>query len=128
MHMCPWFEVEDPEDDASLLVFISLGDGERRTIVGEWAVHFHGSYIRAGRVSDQLYNVFESRAGVLSRTTGTPEELAARCAEWFEAVLSRPVARTELCPFEPAPVTTAGGGPSLIPAWLWRGGGGPGRR
>ncbi|MFI7321319.1 hypothetical protein [Streptomyces venezuelae] len=93
----PWASswVGRPEDDASLLVHISLCDGERRTIVGEWAVHFHGSYVRAGRVSDQLYNVSESRGGVLSRTTGTPEELAARCAEWFEAVLSRPVARLE---------------------------------
>ncbi|MFD6431164.1 hypothetical protein [Streptomyces venezuelae] len=84
-----------PEDDSSLLVCVSLLDDERNTVLGEWAVHFYGAYVRAGRVADQFYNVHEVPARLLSRAPGTPEELAGRCAEWFEAVLSRPVGRLE---------------------------------
>lgn len=84
-----------PEDDSSLLVHVSLSDPERPLILGEWAVHFHGTHVRAGKVCDQLLNLHETPGHGFFRASGTVEQLAERCATWFEAVLSRPVIRME---------------------------------
>ncbi|MFE1290253.1 hypothetical protein [Streptomyces sp. NPDC058751] len=84
-----------PEDDSSLLVHVSLTDNERRLVLGEWAVHFHGTHVRAGKVRDQLFNLDETPERGLHRASGPVEQLAERCAAWFEAVLSRPVIRME---------------------------------
>ncbi|MEU7378606.1 hypothetical protein AB0A91_01070 [Streptomyces sp. NPDC042207] len=84
-----------PEDDSSLLVHISLSDSERRLILGEWAVHFHGTHVRAGKVCDQLFNLHETPEHGFFHASGTAEQLAEQCATWFETVLSRPVIRME---------------------------------
>ncbi|MGA5220236.1 hypothetical protein ACPCAE_29765 [Streptomyces cinereoruber] len=84
-----------PEDDSSLLVHVSLSDSERAMSLGDWAVHFHGTHVRAGKVVDQLFNLDPYSGRDFFRATGTVEELAERCAAWFEAVLSRPVGRLE---------------------------------
>ncbi|MFB7031202.1 MULTISPECIES: hypothetical protein [unclassified Streptomyces] len=84
-----------PEDDSSLLVHISPSDFERSMSLGDWAVHFHGTHVRAGKVEDQLFNLHQRPERGFFRATGTPQELADRCATWFEGVLSRPVARLE---------------------------------
>ncbi|MFE5485934.1 hypothetical protein [Streptomyces sp. NPDC056527] len=84
-----------PEDDSSLLVHLALIDDERNTLLGEWAVHFYGGHVEAGTVCDQLFNLHERPDRGYFRASGTTEELAERCAEWFEAVLERPVSRTE---------------------------------
>ncbi|WP_435189443.1 hypothetical protein [Streptomyces sp. bgisy126] len=93
----PWAPsgVGRPEDGSSLLVHVSLVDFERSMSLGDWAVHFHGTHVRAGKVEDQLFNLHRRPERGFFRATGTPEELADRCATWFEAVLSRPVRRTE---------------------------------
>ncbi|WP_330173830.1 hypothetical protein OG875_09760 [Streptomyces sp. NBC_01498] len=51
--------------------------------------------MRAGKVSDHLYHLHAPPAWDFFRASGTPEELAERCADWFESLLSRPVVRTE---------------------------------
>ncbi|MFJ1653221.1 hypothetical protein ACIOC2_17865 [Streptomyces sp. NPDC088337] len=84
-----------PEDDSSLLVHISLSDSERRLILGEWAVHFHGTHMRAGKVCDQLFNLHETPENGFFHASGTAEQLAEQCATWFETVLSRPVIRMQ---------------------------------
>ncbi|MGR6541202.1 hypothetical protein [Streptomyces sp. NRRL F-4835] len=93
----PWApsNVSRPEDDSSLLVWVTLLDEERTLILGEWAVHFYGTHVRAGKVSDQLFNLHESHKHGFFRTSGTADELALRCADWFESLLSRPVVRAE---------------------------------
>ncbi|WP_406436632.1 hypothetical protein OHB14_61830 [Streptomyces sp. NBC_01613] len=93
----PWApsNVSRPEDDSSLLVWVSLLDEERSLILGEWAVHFYGTHVRAGKVSDQLFNLHESPESGFFRASGTADELALRCADWFESLLSRPVVRAE---------------------------------
>ncbi|WP_431037698.1 hypothetical protein ACQYWQ_25195 [Streptomyces sp. P6-2-1] len=83
------------EDEASLLVRVGLADEEYHLVLGEWAVHFYGAYVLAGKVGDQLYNLHESPAYGSFRATGTAEDLAGRCADWFERLLSRPVVREE---------------------------------
>ncbi|MFJ4837102.1 hypothetical protein [Streptomyces sp. NPDC088746] len=88
-------QVGRPEDESSLLVYISLLDEARRLVLGQWAVHFHGTYVLAGRVCDQLFNLYESPEHGFFRASGAVEELAERCAGWFESVLSRPVVRVD---------------------------------
>ncbi|MEU5915479.1 hypothetical protein [Streptomyces sp. NPDC047141] len=91
----PWAhsQVGRPEDGSSLLVHITLVDEARRLVLSEWAVHFHGGHVRAGKVSDQLYHLHESPEQGFFRASGTVEELADRCAGWFESVLRRPAGR-----------------------------------
>ncbi|WP_326695780.1 MULTISPECIES: hypothetical protein [unclassified Streptomyces] len=84
-----------PEDDSSLLVHVSLSDTEPPLILGEWAVHFHGTYMRAGKVCDQLFNLHETPERGFLHASGTAKQLAEQCADWFETVLSRPVIRME---------------------------------
>ncbi|MDG9703261.1 hypothetical protein [Streptomyces sp. DH37] len=84
-----------PEDGSSLLAHVCLLDESRPLVLGEWAVHFHGTHVRAGKVRDQLFNLHETPEHGLLRASGTVEELAERCAAWFESLLSRPVVRAE---------------------------------
>ncbi|WP_353946907.1 hypothetical protein ABII15_38310 [Streptomyces sp. HUAS MG91] len=93
----PWApsQVGRPEDESSLLVHISVLDEVRRLVLGEWAVHFYGTHVLAGKVCDQLFNLQESPEYGFFRASGTVEELAERCAGWFETLLSRHVVRVE---------------------------------
>ncbi|MFD3662584.1 hypothetical protein ACFWVF_18595 [Streptomyces sp. NPDC058659] len=93
----PWApsQVGRPEGESSLLVYFSLLDEARRLVLGEWAVHFHGTHMQAGNVCDQLFNLHESPERGSFRASGTVEELAERCAGWFESLLRRPVVRVE---------------------------------
>ncbi|MGW6980685.1 hypothetical protein ACWGE1_14750 [Streptomyces sp. NPDC054932] len=89
----PWAynSVQRMEDDSALLVHVSPSDRQRTTL-GVWAVHFHGTHVRAGQVVDQLFSL--DRIPEL-QATGPAEELADVCATWFETLLDRPVSRTE---------------------------------
>lgn len=94
----PWApnEVTRPEDESSLLVYITLVDTRGHgTVVGDWAVHFHGTHVVAGRTDDDLLNVRDAPGRDWFRLAGTVDDLAQRCADWFEDVLSRPVFRVE---------------------------------
>ncbi|WP_409062443.1 hypothetical protein [Streptomyces sp. SYP-A7185] len=88
-------DVSRPEDDSSLLVRVSLLDEEHRVILGEWAVYFYGTHVQAGKVSDQLFNLQESGERGFFQASGTVDELARRCADWFESLLRRSVVRAE---------------------------------
>ncbi|WP_406067128.1 hypothetical protein OG372_00160 [Streptomyces sp. NBC_01020] len=93
----PWAPsgVSRPEDDSSLLVWIALHDEQRPLVLGEWAVHFYGTYLQAGKTSDDLFNLHQTPERGFFSASGTPDELALRCADWFEGVLRRPVVRSE---------------------------------
>jgi hypothetical protein len=45
--------------------------------------------------SPQLFNLHESPERGYFEASGTAVELALRCADWFESLLSRPVVRVE---------------------------------
>ncbi|MFF9375823.1 hypothetical protein ACF1BB_14880 [Streptomyces griseoluteus] len=93
----PWApsQVGRPEDESSFLVHVSLLDEARRLVLAQWAVHFYGTHVLAGKVRDQFFNLHESPEHGFVRASGTVEELAERCAGWFESLLSRPVVRVE---------------------------------
>lgn len=84
-----------PEGESSLLVHGCLVDEPRPLALGEWAVQFHGTHVQAGKVRDQLFTLHESPVRGFFPASGTVEELAERCADWFENLLSRPVIRAE---------------------------------
>ncbi|MEU6705435.1 hypothetical protein [Streptomyces wuyuanensis] len=84
-----------PEDESSLMVWVSVHDHEQGVSLGEWAVHFHGTHVRAGKVCDQLFNLDEASDDAFFHAIGTVEKLADRCADMFASVLSRAVSRTE---------------------------------
>ncbi|MFD7786171.1 hypothetical protein ACFV4Q_24245 [Streptomyces nojiriensis] len=90
----PWSysSVARPEDESSLLLHVDLSDN---LILGQWAVHFYGTHVQAGLVCDQLFNLDEMPERGFFQATGTIEELAERCASWFESVLSRSVSREQ---------------------------------
>ncbi|MFE5863103.1 hypothetical protein ACFQ77_21525 [Streptomyces virginiae] len=90
----PWtyHDVARPEDESSLLLYVSIGDDRS---LGRWAVHYYGTHVQAGWVCDDLFSLDERPASGFFEATGTIEELAERCAVWFEAVLSRPVTREQ---------------------------------
>ncbi|MDT0456911.1 hypothetical protein RM550_14380 [Streptomyces sp. DSM 41527] len=88
-------QVGRSEDGSSLLVHVCLVDEARSLVIGEWAVQFYGAHVQAGKVRDQLFNLHESPERGFFRASGTVEELAERCADWFESLLSRPVIRAE---------------------------------
>ncbi|TXS49808.1 hypothetical protein [Streptomyces sp. t39] len=81
------------EDGTSLLVHVSLLDEDHGLILGQWAAHFSGGEVRAGKVRDQLFHLHESPGHGFFQASGSSEELAERCADWFERLLSRPVVR-----------------------------------
>ncbi|WP_030814429.1 hypothetical protein [Streptomyces sp. NRRL S-337] len=93
----PWApsQVGRPEDESSFLVYISLLDEARRLVLAQWAVHFYGTHVVAGKACDQFFNLHESPEHGFFRASGTVEELAERCADWFESLLSRPIVRVE---------------------------------
>ncbi|MEU8762324.1 hypothetical protein [Streptomyces sp. NPDC048659] len=102
----PWApsQAGRPEDGGSLLVHVALVDEARGLILGEWAAHFHGAHVRAGKVLDHLFSLHEPPDPASFEAEGPPEALAERCADWFEALLSRPVVRVTW------PLTGGGGG------------------
>ncbi|MFJ8164879.1 hypothetical protein ACIRBY_28690 [Streptomyces sp. NPDC096136] len=93
----PWApsQVGRPEDGSSFLLHIGLLDEQHRLVLGEWAVHFHGTHVLAGKVRDQLLSLHGPPQPGSFRASGTVEELAERCAGWFEGLLGRPVVRVE---------------------------------
>ena len=56
-----------------------------------FGVHFHGDRVQGGELHNQLYYICRQPPGMTLDATGNLEFLAARTADWFGAVLSRPV-------------------------------------
>ncbi|MFF3210930.1 hypothetical protein ACFYYB_09705 [Streptomyces sp. NPDC002886] len=104
----PWApsQVGRPEDESSFLVHVTLLDEARGLVLAEWAVHFRGTRVRAGRVRDQLFHLDESPEHGFFRASGTVEELAERCADWFESLLGRPVVRSDWASGDGRPATS----------------------
>lgn len=75
-----WLDVDAPGEHLSLLT------------VG---VHREGSHIRGDELHNQLFTLPDQPTGLAMTATGSPRVLADRAADWFEAILRRPVARHE---------------------------------
>ncbi|MFJ7776470.1 hypothetical protein [Streptomyces yangpuensis] len=86
--------VAKPEDDSLLVACVGLGDGPDGwpPLVG---LHLTGSTVRGDLLNEHFYWLPEPRTGLALDATGTPRELAALAADWFERVLRMRVVRQE---------------------------------
>ncbi|GAA0350419.1 hypothetical protein NE235_26595 [Actinoallomurus spadix] len=84
-----------PEDDASLLAVISLSDEPRGLSLVDIGVHVVGSTLRGDRLHNQLYFLPDRPTSLATEAAGSPAHLAEHAAQWFEAILRKPVVRYE---------------------------------
>lgn len=81
--------------DGQLIVYLDIGDPQRNRGVLAVGSHFDGSVAHGGKLHNQDLTVQETATEFAFGVTGGPTELAARVADWFEAVLARPLVRCE---------------------------------
>ncbi|MFC5144919.1 hypothetical protein [Streptomyces aureoversilis] len=78
-----------------LLVYVDIDDPERNQGVLTVGAHFDGATVRADKLHNQNFTLPEAATGFTFAATGGPTEAANRTADWFEAVLARPLVRCE---------------------------------
>ncbi|MCF3105948.1 hypothetical protein IPZ58_30880 [Streptomyces roseoverticillatus] len=81
--------------DGQLIVYLDIGDPQRNQGVLTVGAHFDGSAARGGELRNQDFAVRQTASEFAFEAAGSPTELAGRAAEWFEAVLARPLVRCE---------------------------------
>jgi hypothetical protein len=79
------------ETEPSLLAVVSFIDREARVSLGDFGVHVLDGRARGDQLHNQLYTLPEEPTGFALDVTGPPQQLAAECAKWFEALLGRPI-------------------------------------
>ncbi|MGW6704617.1 hypothetical protein ACWGDE_06970 [Streptomyces sp. NPDC054956] len=57
--------------------------------------HFGGSVVRGGELHNQDFTIRQAASEFVLEAAGSPAELGNRAAEWFEAILARPLVRRE---------------------------------
>ncbi|MFD3926796.1 hypothetical protein [Streptomyces sp. NPDC058614] len=84
-----------PEDDSSLLAFVSLSDESSRLSLVDIGVHVVGSTMRGDQLHNQLYFLPDRPTSLATEASGSPQQLADHAAQWFEAILRKPIVRYE---------------------------------
>jgi hypothetical protein len=83
--------VNAPDDGGPLMVAYDIcGPGGILLTIG---VFFDGRTLRGDELHNQLFTLPDRPTDLALTATGEPGELAAVAAEWFEAVLRRPIVR-----------------------------------
>ncbi|MFE3070018.1 hypothetical protein [Streptomyces sp. NPDC059247] len=80
--------------DGQLIVSLDIGDPQRNQGVLTVGAHFDGSVVRGGELHNQDFTIRQASEFVLE-AAGSPTELGNSVADWFEAVLARPLVRCE---------------------------------
>jgi hypothetical protein len=87
----PW--CTRPNDDGPLIVSLHVDAPEVALLtVG---VHRHGDRIRGDLLDDQLHTLPGRPTSLALEAAGSPADLAARTAAWFDLILRRPIVRHE---------------------------------
>lgn len=81
--------VSRPEDGSSLLVTVSLMDSDRDIV--DMGVHLTGGRVRGDRLHNQLFTLPDVPSTWALDLTGPADHLAQASADWFVAMLRRPV-------------------------------------
>ncbi|MGW5306263.1 hypothetical protein ACWERF_20335 [Streptomyces griseoluteus] len=81
--------------DGQLIVYLDIGDPQRNRGVLTVGAHFDGSVVRGGELHKQDFTIQQTASEFAFEAAGSPTDLANRTAEWFEAVLARPLVRCE---------------------------------
>ncbi|MFE7860029.1 hypothetical protein [Streptomyces sp. NPDC057403] len=85
-------EVGRPDDWGSLLAHVSLSDGaEPRLHLMDLGVLLVGDRAQGDRLHSQLYSLPDRPSAWALDATGSTEQLAELAAEWFRAVLDKPI-------------------------------------
>ncbi|MEU4929528.1 hypothetical protein AB0G54_23915 [Streptomyces yokosukanensis] len=81
--------------DGRLIVCLHIGDPQRNQGVLTVGAHFDGSVVRGGALHNQDFTIRQTLSEFTFGAEGGPTELGNRTAEWFEAVLARPLVPCE---------------------------------
>ena len=81
--------------DGRLIVYLDIGDPQRDRGVLTVGARFDGSVVRGGKLHNQDFTVEEASSEFIFGAAADPMELGHRAAEWFEAILARPLVRWE---------------------------------
>jgi hypothetical protein len=90
----PWCRREGPSPDEGALVVGLHVDAPEVALI-TLGVHLDGHRIRGDRLDHQSYALPDRPTSLALDVTGNPTDLAARTADWFDAVLLRPIVRYE---------------------------------
>ncbi|WP_406635942.1 hypothetical protein [Amycolatopsis sp. WGS_07] len=88
-------QVDPPGVDLPLVAWLDLSDPAARLVLLTVGVHLDGRTLRGDELHNQLLTLPDTPTSLAVTATGEPGELAARAADWFEAILRRPVVRCE---------------------------------
>ncbi|MFB8201498.1 hypothetical protein [Kitasatospora purpeofusca] len=81
--------------DGQLIVYLDIGDPQRNQGVLTMGAHFDGSVVCGGELHNQDFTIQHTSSEFTFGAAGNPTELGNRAADWFEAVLARPLVRWE---------------------------------
>ncbi|MFD2468932.1 hypothetical protein [Amycolatopsis silviterrae] len=88
-------QVDPPSPDLPLVAWLDLSDPAERLVLLTVGVHLDGRTLRGDELHNQLLTLPDVPTSLAFAATGGPSELAASAADWFEAILRRPVVRCE---------------------------------
>ncbi|MFE3174318.1 hypothetical protein ACFXPA_45340 [Amycolatopsis sp. NPDC059090] len=91
----PDSRLDPPDGDLPLVASLDLVDPDARLVLVTVGVHLDGRTLCGDELHNQLFTLPDEPTGLAFAATGEPAELAAEAANWFEAVLRRPVVRCE---------------------------------
>ncbi|MEV5885356.1 hypothetical protein AB0L74_21930 [Streptomyces sp. NPDC052020] len=81
--------------NGQLIVYLDITDPQRDQGVLTVGAYFDSLVVRGGELHHQDLTIRQAAGESAFEATGSPTELANRTAEWFEAVLARPLVRCE---------------------------------
>jgi hypothetical protein len=87
--------LEPPGDGRPLIAWLDVDAPGERLVLLTVGVHLEQGYLRGDRLHNQLFRLPDRPTSLALEASGTADELAGRAAEWFEAILRRPVVRYE---------------------------------
>ncbi|WP_409463417.1 hypothetical protein [Amycolatopsis sp. GA6-003] len=83
--------LDPPGAGLPLVASLDLTDPAAHCVILTVGVHLDGRILRGDEVHNQLFTLPDEPTSLAFTATGEPEELAARAADWFEAILRRPI-------------------------------------
>jgi hypothetical protein len=78
-----------------ILVYLDISDFEVHHSLMSIGVYFDGTELRGDELHNQSYELPDTPTPEAVVAVGSPDELAARAADWFESLLRRPRIRRE---------------------------------
>jgi hypothetical protein len=90
----PWCRRQDELDDGSALIIGIHVDAPGQALLSA-GVHLVGDRIRGDSLDHQHCGLPDRPTSLAIEVTGSPGDLAASAADWFDAILRRPIVRWE---------------------------------